>query len=197
MAVAAKSFAFALLTATGASAATFGELSGAGPVGVNGMGPAPAYVAGPYANAPGYCPPNCMPAGYAPGFAGTGGAPANALPGAYGPMGLPGGAGMARHGGPEGVLPANPGASPDGPFVPALAANPRGYLPFRSYADGPNAPLMLWSFGQLNAGTDPFNPYGLSTPYMNVPWSTPMAGWTNSQTWNWWRERSGALPRNW
>ncbi len=61
----------------------------------------------------------------------------------------------------------------------------------------PNQTLRLWTFGQTNSTTDPFNPWGLSTPYMFVPWSTPLSGWTNAQTWNWWRERSGAQPRNW
>ncbi|MDQ2090950.1 hypothetical protein [Marimonas arenosa] len=185
MALAVRTFALALATATGASAATFGELSGAGPVGMNTMGMAPAYAAGPYAGAPVYCPPNCIPPGYGAGM----------MSGVPGGMAGPGA--MPRRGGPEGVPPGDPGASPEGPFVPALAANPRAYMPFRSYADGPNSPMMLWSFGQYNSGTDPYNPYGLSTPYMRVPWSTPLAGWTNSQTWNWWRERSGALPRNW
>ncbi|MEZ5713850.1 MAG: hypothetical protein R3D85_00985 [Paracoccaceae bacterium] len=194
----AKTLTFACAIATGATAsgaATFGELTGAQPSGMNGMGMAPSYSAGPYANSPYACPPSCYQPGMGmqPGFGqGMMRAPAAG----YGPMGMNGG-GLPLKGGPEGTLPGDPGASPEGPFVPALAANPRAFLPFRNYADGPNAPLMLWSFGQLNSGTDPFNPYGLSTPYMRVPWSTPMAGWTNSQTWNWWRERSGALPRNW
>ena len=83
------------------------------------------------------------------------------------------------------------------PFVPAYQANPRAFLPYGPYGDQPNAQMQLWTFGQVNATTDPFNPWGLSTPYMFVPWSTPLSGWTNAQTWNWWRERSGALPRNW
>jgi len=173
-------FAAVLLTATTGNAATFGELNGNGPA--NMAGAAPAYPAGPYAGAPVYCPPNCIPA--SPQFA----APGYPAP----PV-----AAMQMRRGPEGVPPMDPGASPDGPFIPSMAANPRAYLPFRQYADGPNAPLMLWSFGQINATTDPFDRYGFSTPHMRVPWSTPMAGWTNAATWNWWRERSGALPRNW
>lgn len=186
IAFAAQTFTAAtFVTATGAAAATFGELNGNGPAGMQGM--APSYPAGPYAGAPVYCAPNCIVPGMTPG--GT----ASGMPyGGMVPM-----ANVPLRSGPEGVPPGDPGASPEGPFVPSLAANPRGYLPFRSYADGPNAPMMLWSFGQYNAGTDPYNAFGLSTPYMRVPWSTPMAGWTNSQTWNWWRERSGALPRNW
>lgn len=99
-------------------------------------------------------------------------------------------------GGPEGALPAMPGPGPS-PYVPPVAATPRAFLPLGSYADGPHDQLALWSFGQINSTTDPFDPWGLSTPYMYVPWSTPLAGWTNAATWNWWRERSGALPRNW
>ncbi len=82
-------------------------------------------------------------------------------------------------------------------FVPDYQVNPRAYLPIGPHGDSPHAQVQLWTFGQLNSTTDPFNPWGLSTPYMFVPWSTPLSGWTNSQTWNWWRERSGALPRNW
>lgn len=129
--------------------------------------PAP-YVAGPYAGAPaGFCPPDCYPMLRTPIIAG-----------------------------PEGAPPPASGAGPM-PYVPPMAAAPRDYLPLGGYADGPNGALMLWSFGQYNATTDPFNPWGYSTPYMFVPWSTPLAGWTNATAWNWWRERSGALPRNW
>ncbi|EEW25318.1 hypothetical protein [Rhodobacter ferrooxidans] len=98
-------------------------------------------------------------------------------------------------GGAEGTLPTDPGYGQ--PYISPLAANPRAYLPYGQRGDQPNDQMMLGSFGQINATTDPFNPWGLSTPYMFVPWSTPMSGWTNAQTWNWWRERSGALPRNW
>ena len=83
------------------------------------------------------------------------------------------------------------------PYVPPVQANPRAYLPMDGSGDTPNDQLRLWSFGQVNATTDPFDAAGLSTPYMYVPWSTPLSGWSNAATWNWWRERSGALPRNW
>lgn len=57
---------------------------------------------------------------------------------------------------------------------------------------------LRWTFGQVNAASDPFNVWGLSTPYMFVPWSTPMSGWANAQIWDWWRTRAGdagpALP---
>ena len=99
-------------------------------------------------------------------------------------------------GGPEGALPPAldaPGAS----TMPPMPASPRPYLPFAPNADLPHGQLQLATFGQVNSTTDPFNPWGLSTPFMFVPWSTPLSGWANSQTWNWWRERSGALPRNW
>lgn len=97
-------------------------------------------------------------------------------------------------GGPEGVLPGDPQAQP---FIPALNADPRLGLPLGAYGDLPHTQLQLSTFGQVNSTTDPYNQWGLSTPFMFVPWSTPLTGWTNSQTWNWWRERSGALPRNW
>jgi hypothetical protein len=57
---------------------------------------------------------------------------------------------------------------------------------------------LRWTYGQVNAASDPFNVWGLSTPYMFVPWSTPMSGWANAQIWDWWRTRAGdagpALP---
>jgi len=100
-------------------------------------------------------------------------------------------------GGPEGTP---PGAAV-GPNVydtwSSMARNPGAYLPVDGHGAGPHGQIELWSFGQMNSTTDPFNPWGLSTPYMFVPWSTPMSAWSNAQTWNWWRERSGALPRNW
>lgn len=167
-----------------AQAGTFGELynGGNGPV-YGGMGP--SYAAGPYAGAPSYCPPNCLsPNAAAGGW--------NAYPG-----GMPGAPAQALRSGPEGVPPMNPNGSVEAPYVPPIYANPRAHLPLGAYADGPNAPVMLWSYGQMNATTDPYDAWGLSTPQMHIPWSTPMAGWTNAATWNWWRERSGALPRNW
>ena len=97
-------------------------------------------------------------------------------------------------GGPEGAPP--PGLGPT-LYIPPHEAAPRAYLPMGNLGDGPNTQQLLWSFGQINSTTDPYNPWGLSTPYMYVPWSTPFAGWANAATWNWWRERSGALPRNW
>lgn len=100
------------------------------------------------------------------------------------------------YGGPEGLAPAMPGQR-YAPYIPPGAANPRAYLPMNPSSDMPHDQLMLWTFGQVNSTTDPGNPWGLNTPFMYVPWSTPLSGWTNAQTWNWWRERSGALPRNW
>ena len=55
----------------------------------------------------------------------------------------------------------------------------------------PDARMVRWSYGQVNASSDPFNTWALSAQGLYVPWSTPMSGWTNSQTWNWWRERAG------
>lgn len=96
----------------------------------------------------------------------------------------------------EGALPsAPPGAQP---YVSVPAPVPMGYPPFGAGpGTAPGGPLPAWSFGQINAMSNPYNPWGLSTPFMYVPWSTPMSGWTNAATWNWWRERSGAPPGNW
>ena len=152
------------LSAPPASAATFGELSGAPSQGNAGLS---TYGAGPYATSPStVCPPYCVP-----GVA-------------------------AGPGGPEGTLPGQSNYRAT-PYLPPYQANPRAYLPIAPYGDGPDVRLQLWSYGQTNSVSDPYNMLGLSTPFMFVPWSTPLSGWTNAQTWNWWRERSGALPRNW
>lgn len=141
------------LSAAGATAATFGELSQAAPQ------PAPvAAVPAPT------CPPYCAPAQRPPAA--------------------------------EGALPsAPPGAQP---YVSVPAPVPMGYPPFGAGPGiAPGGPLPAWSFGQINSMSNPYNPWGLSTPFMYVPWSTPMSGWTNAATWNWWRERSGAPPGTW
>jgi len=169
----------AMVYATVAHSASFGDLSGGGP-GSRFMGPGP-YVSGPYAPGP-----------YA---AGPYGAPPAYGPGPYAPTPAFGGA-SSPSGGPEGIPPPDldaPGAATMAP----MPASPTPYLPFGPNASLPHGQLQLSTFGQVNSETDPFNPWGLSTPFMFVPWSTPLSGWTNAQTWNWWRERSGALPRNW
>jgi hypothetical protein len=98
---------------------------------------------------------------------------------------------------PEGAPPARldaPGAAqaPRGGYAP-----PEAFLPFGHEAGLPQGRLQVWSFGQENSTTDPFNTAGLSTPFMFVPWSTPLSAWTNAQTWNWWRERAGVQPPYW
>lgn len=55
----------------------------------------------------------------------------------------------------------------------------------------PNPRQVRWSYGQVNASSDPFNAWGLSTQGMYVPWSTPMSSWSNAQGWDWWRNRAG------
>ncbi len=55
----------------------------------------------------------------------------------------------------------------------------------------PNAQQIRWSYGQVNAASDAFNAFGLSTQGMFVPWSTPMSAWSNAQQWDWWRNRAG------
>jgi hypothetical protein len=55
----------------------------------------------------------------------------------------------------------------------------------------PSQRQMRWSYGQMNAASDPFNTWGLSTQGMYVPWSTPTSSWTNAQGWDWWRNRAG------
>jgi hypothetical protein len=55
----------------------------------------------------------------------------------------------------------------------------------------PNQQQLRWSYGQVNAASDAFNAWGLSTQGMYVPWSTPMSAWSNAQQWDWWRNRAG------
>jgi hypothetical protein len=83
--------------------------------------------------------------------------------------------------------PAYYGPAPQSPFpgnsaMPMLPAGSNGV---------PNPRQMRWSYGQINAASDPFNAWGLSTQGMYVPWSTPTSSWTNAQGWDWWRNRAG------
>lgn len=55
----------------------------------------------------------------------------------------------------------------------------------------PDARQVRWTYGQVNAASDPFYMWGLRSQGMYVPWSTPMSGWTNAQSWDWWRGRAG------
>ncbi len=80
---------------------------------------------------------------------------------------------------------------------PSWYMPPEAGLPFAREGHLPGGPVQMWTFGQVNNSTDPYNPWGLSTPFMFVPWSTPLSGWTNAQTWNWWRERSGTRSPAW
>ena len=116
-------------------------------------------------------------------------------PGPYAPTPAFGG-GSSPSGGPEGVPPPDLDA-PAAATIAPMPPSPDPYLILRPHSDLPRGQLELETFGQINSTTDPLNPWGLSTPFMFVPWSTPLSGWTNAQTWNWWRERSGALPPNW
>lgn len=113
-----------------------------------------------------------------------------------------------------GVYGGGNGASPGQQLYPGYSGGPQiapGYGLSGGYAGGQPAvryptalPLlpagvhglpatrqMRWTYGQVNASSDPFNVWGLSTPHMFVPWSTPMSGWANAQTWDWWRTRAG------
>jgi hypothetical protein len=76
------------------------------------------------------------------------------------------------------------------PHYPLPANSAMPMLP--AGANGtPNPRQMRWSYGQINAASDPFNAWGLSTQGMYVPWSTPTSSWTNAQGWDWWRNRAG------
>jgi hypothetical protein len=93
-------------------------------------------------------------------------------------------------GGPQmmpgyGMTGTNPGTSTTARFPTTMP-----YLP--SGTNGlPTGRQINWTYGQVNASSDPFNIYGLSTPYMFVPWTTPLSGWANAQSWDWWRSRTG------
>lgn len=177
-------FALAATAAIPAAAATWGELSAGAPS-------ARPVAWDPRGVAPGNgCPP-CVAPAPALGAAPNGVPPASTMSGPpSAAVWPPAGTGW---GGP-------PSLSYDAPGVAALppgwSTPPEAMLPIR---DGglPNGAIQLWSFGQINNSTDPYNPWGLSTPFMFVPWSTPLSGWTNAQTWNWWRMRSGVRSPAW
>lgn len=161
-----------VLAAGGADAATFGELAA-------GRGGGAAYPASPYGPGP-----------YGPNAYGQG---------SYGPADrdCPPCGPTAPPATPQGAMPAPldmPAAAqvPPGGWTP-----PQAYLPFNHQNNLPAGRLQVWSFGQVNSTTDPFNSAGLSTPFMFVPWSTPLSAWTNAQAWNWWRERAGVQPPYW
>jgi hypothetical protein len=120
-------------------------------------------------------------------------APMGAIPGAA----CPNCGASELFGGPQGDIPRPLDAPAAAQIPPGGWTSPRAYLPFGPAGDLPNGRLQVWTFGQVNSTTDPFNSAGLSTPYMFVPWSTPLSAWSNSQTWNWWRERTGVQPPYW
>jgi len=146
-----------------ALAATYGELAGMRGQAAPGVY-SPPSAPGVYAvpSAPGaYAAPRPSGALY-PGYVG-------------GPQMMPG----------YGMTGGYPGASTTARWPTAMPYVPTG-------ADGvPTGRQLQWTYGQVNASSDPFNVYGLSTPYMFVPWSTPLSGWTNAQSWDWWRSRTG------
>ncbi|MGO8740194.1 hypothetical protein [Rhodoblastus sp.] len=99
--------------------------------------------------------------------------------------------------GAQGAIPLPLDAPASAQVPPGGWTPPQAYLPNGPAGGLPNARLQTWTFGQVNSTTDPFNSAGLSTPYMFVPWSTPLSAWSNAQTWNWWRERAGVQPPYW
>jgi hypothetical protein len=120
-----------------------------------------------------------------------------AEPPAYGPANAAPGGASTWLGGPQGAFPQPLDAPASAQVPPGGWTPPQAYLPFGPAGDLPNRRLQVWSFGQTNSTTDPFNMAGLSTPFMFVPWSTPLSAWSNAQTWNWWHERAGVQPPYW
>lgn len=159
-----------------AAAATWGELGRAPSPSASGQ-PGPYGAVGPYANpAPYGACPQCGPM-----TAPTGGS--------YGaPMGSP----LGMEGRPPAAFDAPGRAS----APPEWSVPPEAMLPM-TQGGLPNGAVQMGTFGQINSTTDPYNSWGLSTPFMFVPWSTPLSGWTNAQTWNWWRTRSGVRSPAW
>lgn len=100
-------------------------------------------------------------------------------------------------GGPEGMAPSALDAPGLALLPPQALLPPDVFLPLTPDARLPAGHTQIWTFGQINNTTDPFDQSGLSTPFMYVPWSTPLSGWTNAQTWNWWRERAGVRSPLW
>jgi hypothetical protein len=92
---------------------------------------------------------------------------------------------------------AQTGYAPSGNFYAGAGGNTmlpgNSALPMLPIGNNgmPSPRQMRWSYGQVNAASDPFNTWGLSTQGMYVPWSTPMSAWTNAQSWDWWRNRAG------
>jgi hypothetical protein len=89
-----------------------------------------------------------------------------------------------------GYQPPAPAYYGPGPQFPLPGNSAMPMLPTGSNGV-PNPRQMRWSYGQINAASDPFNAWGLSTQGMYVPWSTPTSSWTNAQGWDWWRNRAG------
>jgi hypothetical protein len=89
--------------------------------------------------------------------------------------------------GPSSTAPANGGVAT---AYPAYGNTAMYMLP--SGTNGmPDARQVRWTYGQVNAASDPYYVWGLRSQRMYVPWSTPMSGWTNAQSWDWWRHRAG------
>ena len=163
-----------LCAATPVGAATYGELS---------QGAAPAFAPAPMASPAPAPAPQAWPGGpYAP-------SPQVGACGQCSTQPMPSGA--------QGVPPAMLDAPGIASLPPSWFVPPEAGLPVTRDGRLPNGAIQMWSYGQVNQTTDPYNAWGLSTPFMFVPWSTPLSGWTNSQTWNWWRERSGARSPAW
>jgi len=97
----------------------------------------------------------------------------------------------------NGVFAAAPGMNGYASAYPVNggAGYPAGGNAMRMLPNGgnglPDARQVRWSYGQVNAASDPFFVWGLRTQGMYVPWSTPMSSWTNAQGWDWWRNRAG------
>lgn len=71
------------------------------------------------------------------------------------------------------------------------------YTPYARSQHLPPPQLQAWSFSQLRTTTNPYFGWGLYTPYMWVPWSTPLSSWSNAVTSEWWRTRALGPNGNW
>ena len=108
--------------------------------------------------------------------------------GRRGAMAYPGGmdGGFSGRGDPS----ARGGSGGVATAYPAYGTTAMYMLPSGN-AGVPDGRQVRWTYGQVNAASDPFYVWGLRTYGMYVPWSTPMSSWTNAQGWDWWRNRAG------
>ncbi|MGV6820500.1 MAG: hypothetical protein ACWA5T_08385 [Parvularcula sp.] len=140
------------------------------------------------------------------GFAGTYGDLAGRAVSAQGaPVYIPVAVGPSSYpsGNPMGSGPAGRSGFADGFYPPPSFGYPFATYPmpeYTPYAQAQRLPppqLQTWSYSQLRTTTNPYFGWGLYTPYLWMPWSTPLTSWSNAVTSEWWRTRALGPTGNW